>query len=103
MSVFGLWGLSAVIIVVAALPTVCGYSVSYSYAIPSGLLFGAVSGIWIAYTGQLPSQVEKFGYGLLIGSGSALTLGTLATILGVLCQQAIAVLRGRNEQPAQVS
>lgn len=98
LAVYGLWSLSVIIIVVAASPTAWGYSVLYSYAIPFGLLFGAVSVIGIAYTGQPPSQLEKFGYGLLIGAGSALTLGTLAVILGTLWKQIIAVFRRRNDR-----
>jgi hypothetical protein len=93
LTVYGLWSLSAIIIVVAAFPTAWGYSVSYSYAIPFGLLFGAVSVIGIAYTGQPPSQLEKFGSGLLIGVGSALTLGTLAATLGTLWKEIIGKLR----------
>lgn len=81
-----------------ALLTAWGYSVSYSYAIPFGLLFGAVSVIGIAYTGQPPSQLEKFGYGLLIGSESALTLGTLAAVLGGLYQLTVAMFSRRKEQ-----
>ena len=98
LAVYGLWSLSAISIVVAALPTAWGYSVSYSYAIPFGLLFGAVSVTGIAYTGQPPSQLEKFGFGLLIGVGSALTLGTLAAILGTLWKQIIAVLKRRKDR-----
>lgn len=102
-SIFGLWSLSAVIIGVAALPTVRGYSVSYSYAISFGLLFGAVSVIGIAYTGQPPSQLEKFGYGLVIGLGSALTLGTLAVVLGVLYRQTVALLSGHTDQSTRIN
>jgi multidrug transporter EmrE-like cation transporter len=101
--VFGLWSLGAVSIAVAAVPAARGYSVSYSYAIQFGLLFGAVSVIGIAYTGQPPSQLERFGYGLLLGGVSALTLGTLAAVLGVLYRQTVAAFRRRGERPARAN
>lgn len=67
-----------------------GYNVFYSYAVPFGLLFGAVSVIGIAYTGSPPSQFEKFGYGVLFGCGSAIVFGTLGTILGAIWKRIIA-------------
>jgi len=91
----GLWSAGAVLIVVAALPTALNYNASYSYAIAFGVLFGAVSVIGVAYTGQPPSQVEKFGYAFLLGIGSALVLGTLAASVGFLWNQILAQrLRG---------
>jgi hypothetical protein len=96
LSVYGLWSLGAVLVVVAALPTALGYSGWYSFAVPFGLLFGAVSVIGIAYTGQPPSNLEKFGYGLLFGSGSALVLGTLAAVLGISLRRAVSRLGRRT-------
>jgi hypothetical protein len=82
LSIFGLWSLSAVLVLLAVLPIVLGYHLSYSYAIPFGTLFGAVSVVGIAYVGTPLSQLEKFGYALVIGFASALVLGTLAVIIG---------------------
>jgi hypothetical protein len=84
VSVYGLWSIGVGLVLLAVLPTALGYNPSYSYAIPFGALFGAVSVVGIAYTGTPPSQLEKFGYGLVIGLASALVLGTLAVIIGSL-------------------
>lgn len=82
--VAGLWSAGGVLVVLAALPVALDYDVAYAYAISFGVLFGAVSVIGVAYTGQPPSQVAKFGYALLLGSGSALVPGTLAVLVGLL-------------------
>lgn len=93
--VSGLWSAGAALVVVAALPTAYGYNASFSYAIAFGVLFGAVSVIGVAYTGQPPSQVEKFGYAFRLGVGSALVLGTLAASAGHLWNRLI-TQRGRS-------
>lgn len=87
VSIFGLWSLTAVLVVIAGLPTAFGYNISYSYAISFGTLFGAVSVVGIAYVGAPPSQVEKFGYALVTGLISALVLGTLAVITGSILKR----------------
>lgn len=97
--VSGLWSVGVVVVVVAALPTAVGYNASYSYAIAFGLLFGAVSVIGVATTQPPMAQMEKFRYAVLLGAGSALVLGTLATIGGHLWNRLIARrLRGNTQR-----
>ncbi len=84
VSAFGLWGLAVALVLLAAIPTALGFTVAYSYAIPFGTVFGAVSVIGIAYVGTPPSQLEKFGYALAIGLSSALIFGTVAVGCGRL-------------------
>jgi len=87
--VSGLWSVGMLVVIIAALPTAVGYNASYSYAIVFGLLFGAVSVIGVATTQPPMAQMEKFGYAVLLGAGSALVLGTLAAIGGRLWKRLI--------------
>jgi hypothetical protein len=98
LSTFGLWSLSAVLVLVAALLPALGRGVTYSYAITFGAPFGAVSVIGIAYVGTRPSQLEVFGYATLIGIAAAIVLGTIAGVLGVGLHRAVspAVRRARR-------
>lgn len=96
--VSGLWSAGAVLIILAALPTALNYNVSYSYAIAFGVLFGAVSIIGMATTQPPMAQMEKFGYAVLLGIGSALVLGTLAATGGHLWNRLIARRLRRNAQ-----
>jgi len=97
--VSGLWSVGVLVVIIAALPTAVGYNASSSYAIVFGLLFGVVSVIGVATTQPPMAQMEKFGYAVLLGAGSALVLGTLAAISGHLWNRLIARrLRGNAQR-----
>jgi hypothetical protein len=98
LSTFGLWSLGAVLVLVAALPPALGRRTAHSYAITFGTPFGAVSVVGVAYVGTPPSQLEVFGYAVLIGIAAAVVLGTMAEVLGVGLNRAVipAVRRARR-------
>jgi FtsH-binding integral membrane protein len=103
LSTFGLWSMSAVLVLVAALPPALGRRVTYSYAITFGAPFGAVSVIGIVYVGTRPSQLGVFGYAALIGIAAAIVLGTIAGVPGVGLNRAVSpAVRGTRRRMSKI-